>query len=91
MLYMIIVDFRSGDAVPVYRRLRDSGRQIPDGLVRVASWVTSDLERCYQVMDCSDRALLDEWMSHWSDLVHFEVVPVITSEEAAEAVAPCLD
>ena len=30
MLYMIIEDFRDGDAGPVYRRLRESGRQIPD-------------------------------------------------------------
>ena len=90
MLYMILEDFRGGDAAPVYRRLRDSGRQVPEGLTYVASWVTTDLTRCYQVMECDDRALLDEWMSRWADLVRFEVVPVITSAEAAAAIAPRL-
>lgn len=90
MLYMIIEDFRDGDSVPVYRRFRDSGRQAPEGLTYVASWVTSDLGRCYQVMECDDRTLLDEWMSRWADLVHFEVIPVITSAEAAVAIAPRL-
>ena len=87
MLYMIIENFRDGDAAPVYRRLKERGRQVPEGLTYVASWVTSDLTRCYQVMECEDRALLDDWMSSWSDLVRFEVVPVIDSAAAAAAVA----
>jgi hypothetical protein len=60
------------------------------GLRYRGSWVTTDLRHCYQVMDCADRGLLDEWMSRWTDLVEFEVVPVVTSAEAAAAVAPRL-
>ena len=90
MLYMIIEDFRDGDAVPVYRRLRDAGRLAPDGLTYVASWVTPNLMRCYQVMECNDRELLDDWISRWTDLVHFDVVPVISSAEAAANIAPRL-
>lgn len=62
----------------------------PEGLRYVSSWVTEDLRLCYQVMECENRALLDEWMSRWSDLVDFEVVPVVTSAEAAAAAAPRL-
>jgi hypothetical protein len=86
MLYMVIEHFRDGDARPVYRRFAEQGRLAPPGLVYVASWVSDDLRRCYQVMECDDRALLDEWMARWSDLVDFEVVPVMTSSEAAAAV-----
>ena len=60
MLYMVLEHFK-GDPVPVYRRFRDRGRLAPDGLKYVNSWVTSDLQRCYQVMECESRALLDEW------------------------------
>ena len=90
MLYMIIEEFRGGDAVPVYRRFRDSGRGAPVGLTYLTSWVAADLTRCYQVMECEDRALLDEWMSGWDDLVRFEVVPVITSAEAVATLTPRL-
>jgi hypothetical protein len=83
MLYMIIEHFRNGDAAPVYARFREKGRLAPDGLRYVNSWVTSDRARCYQVMECDDRALLDTWMSAWEDLVEFEVHPVITSAEAS--------
>ena len=86
MLYVIIEHFRNGDAVPVYARFRAHGRLAPDGLRYVNSWVTDDLKRCYQVMECDDRALLDDWMAAWSDLVEFEVHPVITSTDAAARV-----
>lgn len=90
MLYMIVEHFRGGDAVPVYRRFRDRGRMAPEGLRYVASWVTDDLRRCFQVMECDDRRLLDEWIAAWDDIVDFEVIPVVTSAEAAAAVAPRL-
>jgi len=90
MLYMVIETFRGGDAVPVYRRFRDHGRLAPEGLRYVASWVTADLRRCYQVMECDDPALLERWMAAWRDLVDFEVLPVVTSAAAAAAVAPRL-
>lgn len=90
MLYMVIEHFRDGDARPVYRRFRDQGRLAPDGLSYVASWVTPDLRHCYQVMECDDAALLEEWMSHWRDIVEFEWFPVVTSAEASRMIAPQL-
>lgn len=83
MLYMVIENFKNGDPTPVYHRFREHGRLAPEGLKYVSSWVTTDLTRCYQVMECEDRALLDAWMANWADLVNFEVVPVITSAEAS--------
>ena len=90
MLYMIIERFRRGDPVPVYRRFRDQGRLAPDGLRYVSSWVSSDLTRCYQIMECDDRLLIDRWIECWKDLVDFEVFPVVTSAEAVEAITPRL-
>lgn len=90
MQYMVIETFRNDDARPVYRRFRERGRLAPDGLRYVSSWVTDDFRRCYQVMECEDVALLNEWISHWRDLVDFEVIPVVTSAEAVERVAPLL-
>lgn len=90
MQFVIIERFRGGDPVPVYRRFRDRGRLAPDGLHYVNSWVSTDLTTCYQIMECEDRRLLDQWLANWSDIVEFEVIPAITSAEAAAAVAPRL-
>jgi len=84
---MIIEHYRNGDAKAVYERFRTRGRLAPEGLRYVNSWVTADLAHCYQVMECDDRALLDQWVAAWSDIVEFEVHPVVTSAEAAAAVA----
>lgn len=82
-LYMVIERNRDGNGTAVYERFRAKGRMAPAGLEYVNSWVTPDRAVCYQVMRTHDRALLEEWMANWSDLVEFEVIEVITSAEAA--------
>jgi hypothetical protein len=89
-LYMVVEHFKNGDAVSVYRRFRERGRLAPEGVIYVSSWVDNKFERCYQLMETHDRRLLDKWMSHWNDLVEFEVYSVMTSKEAAERIAPKL-
>ena len=86
MIFMIVEHFRNGDPQPVYERFRQRGRLAPEGLHYIASWVTPDLTRCYQVMECEDRELLDRWVEAWQDLVDFEIHPVITSIDAAARV-----
>ena len=80
---MVVEKFRNGDPVPVYRRFHERGRLAPEGVQYVSSWVDEKLERCFQLMETDDRLLLDEWMEHWSDLVEFEVYPIVSSAEAA--------
>jgi len=84
---MIVEHFKNHDPVPVYRRFRDQGRLAPEGLEYIMSWVDEKLERCFQLMETDDPGQLDEWMAKWSDLVEFEVYPVMSSEEAAEKVS----
>lgn len=84
MRYMVIENFRPGQVGAIYRRLEESGRHMPSGLTYVGSWISDDLTRCYQVMECDEPVLLDEWISHWADLMDFEVVPVISSGEAKD-------
>ena len=90
MLYMVVEHFKHQDPVPIYRRYRDQGRLAPEGVTYVSSWVDEKLERCFQLMETDDRALLDAWMAAWDDLVDFEVYPVLSSDEAAAKVAPRL-
>src|ERR1017187_2576966 len=73
-LYMVVERFKHKDAAAVYRRFRDSGRMMPEGLSYVSSWIDENLERCYQLMETGDRPLLDLWMANWNDLMDFEVL-----------------
>jgi hypothetical protein len=85
MLFMVIETFGQ-DPKAIYRRFRDRGRQMPDGLEYVDSWVTADYTRCFQLMRCDDVTLLQRWVAAWCDLVGFEIVPVATSKETAAAI-----
>jgi hypothetical protein len=89
MLFMVIEKFPA-DPKAVYRRFRDKGRMTPDGLRVVDSWVTADLGRCFQLMECDDVALLQRWVAEWCDLAGFEIVPVVTGKRTAEALAELL-
>jgi hypothetical protein len=82
--YMVVEKFVHGPE-PVYERLAERGRMMPEGLVYVDSWIDeNDRSRCFQLMEADDPALFDEWTSNWSDLMEYEIVPVISSAEAAE-------
>ncbi len=88
MLFMVIERFKNRDAAAVYRRYREQGRMTPGGLEYVESWVETNFDRCFQLMECDDPELFRQWTARWQDLVEFEVVPVMTSKEAAESVSP---
>ena len=84
MLFMVIERFRSRDPRPIYRRLEEKGRQMPEGLQYVSSWIEANFDRCWQLMECDDPKLFQEWIAHWTDLVEFEIVPVTPSKDVAE-------
>ena len=86
MLFMVIERFRDRDPIPVYRRVRDEGVKFPDGLKYLGSWIEPNFDRCFQLMECDDARLLQEWILSWGDLADFEITPVVPSNETRELV-----
>jgi hypothetical protein len=82
MLYMVVERFK--DAPEIYRRLREKGRMMPEGLEYVSSWIDHDFKTCWQVMETEEFVLLERWIDNWKDLMDFEIVPVRTSAEVTE-------
>ena len=87
MLFMVVERFTPAGASAIYRRLREGGRSIPDGLRYVDSWVRADLRGCYQLMECDEPSALQEWIAGWGDLAEFEIVPVTPSRATQELMA----
>lgn len=84
MLFMVIERFKNRDPEPIYARLREKGRSLPEGLRYVDSWVEVNFDRCFQIMECDDPILFQTWIAEWHDLVEFEVVPVSPSKAVRE-------
>ncbi len=90
MMFMVIERFKGRDAKAVYRRFLKEGRMTPEGLIYKGSWVEANFDRCFQLIECDDASLLQQWVARWQDLIEFEFVPVLPSEGALEAVRPLL-
>jgi len=58
MLFMVIEHFKDRDAKAVYKRFLEQGRMAPDGLTYVGSWIETNFDRCFQLMECDDARLL---------------------------------
>jgi hypothetical protein len=80
MLFMVIERFKDRDPAPIYARLKVSGRSMPEGLRYLESWIEVNFNRCFQLMETDDPALLQRWILQWRDPMEFEVVPVSTSQ-----------
>lgn len=90
MLFMVIERFKNRDAAAVYQRFREHGRMLPDGLKYIESWTEATFDRCFQLMECEDPRLFEQWVSRWQDLVEFEIIPVVSSAEAANSMTRSL-
>ena len=90
MLFMVIERYKNRDGKAVYRRFREKGRMAPEGLTYVGSWIEANFDRCFQLMECSDARLLQAWVTQWHDLIEFEFIPVVPSQETVEVITPAL-
>jgi Protein of unknown function (DUF3303) len=81
MLFMVIEDFKNGNPRPIRERFIRNGRMLPEGVIYHASWVDPANARCFQVMEAKDRDALQVWANCWTDLIEFEIVPVLSSQE----------
>ena len=87
MHYMVYERFKANAVPEIYRRLKEKGRMMPEGLKFVSSWVTADMTRCFQLMEADDITLFQKWVAEWCDLAEFEIVPVVAGKDTAEALS----
>ena len=90
MLFMVIEHFPEGKIKDIYRRFQDKGRMMPEGLKYIDSWISADLEQCFQLIECDDPSLFQAWILHWRDLSKFEIIPIVPSKETTEIVTRSL-
>lgn len=91
MLFMVIERFRNTDAQPIYARLRESGRMMPKGLRYIDSWIEPNFDRVFQLMECDDLTMFQQWILQWRDLMEFEIVPVVPSKDTIRVLEPLLE
>ena len=86
MLFMVIERFK--DAELLSQRFQRQGRMLPEHVSYQASWMVADGGRCFQIMEAPDQETLMTWVRRWNDIVDFEIIPVMTSQEYWASKAP---
>ncbi|MDJ0745083.1 MAG: DUF3303 family protein [Xenococcaceae cyanobacterium MO_167.B27] len=86
MLFMVVEHFEKGRTKDIYHRLQEKGRMMPEGLKYVDSWISANFDRCFQLMECDDPGLFQEWVLQWQDLFELEIIPVVPSKETIKIV-----
>jgi hypothetical protein len=86
--YLIIESYRSDKSHEIYQRFSEKGRMLPQGVEYVDSWVEMNMQKCYQIMRSESLGKLLIWTEQWKDLVDFEIIPVLTSEEVVQKLVP---
>ncbi len=77
MLFFVVETFRGGDPRPVHRRFAERGRLLPEGVLYRGSWIDAANARCFQIVEAPEREALQQWLDRWSDLIDFDVIPVV--------------
>ncbi|MBE9042971.1 DUF3303 family protein [Pleurocapsales cyanobacterium LEGE 10410] len=90
MLFMVVEHFKPGKTKDIYQRFSQQGRMMPEGLKYLDSWVSANLDRCFQLMECDDPRLFQEWILRWEDLAEFEIILLVSSKETGEMVTRLL-
>jgi len=79
MLFMVVERFK--DSRLVGERFKREGRMLPEDVNYQTSWMEANGARCYQIMEAPSLESLMVWVHCWDDLVDFEIIPVLTSQE----------
>lgn len=82
--FLVIENYKPGKTSEIYQRFPKHGRMLADKVQYIDCWVEENLQICYQIMKSKGLEKLNGWMEHWNDLVNFEIIPVLSSEEATE-------
>ena len=90
MLFMVIEHFKQGKTKDIYHRFREQGRMMPEGLQYLDSWISANFDRCFQLIECDDPRLFQEWILQWQDLAEFEIIPIAPSKQTTEIVTKFL-
>ena len=83
MLYMTTYEITPANRNDVQKRFVETGGPPPEGVKMLGRWVTpGGIGFCLSESD--DIVSVAKWIQEWSDLLTFEIFPLMTDEQYAE-------
>lgn len=71
----------------VHRRFKDTGGVPPPEVTMVGRWHSAEGNRGFLIAESDDANGIARWLNEWTDLVSFEVTPVLTDEQFIQVIS----
>jgi hypothetical protein len=81
MLFMSIYTYQPGQRNEIIKRRLERGTAVPEGVKVIGEWTDIGGHRGFMVFEAQDPKVIMGTTLAWSDLLEFEIVPVIETEE----------
>lgn len=87
MHYMIIWTYPPEKSQSVTERFQETGALPSEGVTMLARWFDISAGRGFAICETDDPVAIVRWVRQWSDLMSFEIVPVVNDEQLVEGLS----
>ncbi|HKJ32836.1 MAG TPA: DUF3303 family protein [Balneolales bacterium] len=81
MLFHITYKVTTKDRDEVQDRFRKTGAQPPEGVRLQGRWHSVNGNKGFILAESSDLPAIGKWVQEWSDMLNFDVTPVLSDEQ----------
>ena len=87
MLFQISYTIQPQNRDEAQARFRETGGLPPEGVSMVGRWHCAQGRKGFLLAEASDAVALTSWIQQWSDILSFEITPVIDDEQMMQVIA----
>ncbi len=86
MLFHITYEYSPQERDDAQKRFKETGAPPPDDVIMHGRWHSAAGPVGFLIAESSDGVAIGRWMQNWTDLISFEITPVLTGEEFTEVI-----
>ena len=86
MTFHITYSLHPGQRNEAEKRFKATGALPPPGVTMVGRWHCAEGLRGFLIAESSDAEAIAKWIQSWTDLLTFEISPVVTDEQLARVI-----
>jgi hypothetical protein len=86
MIFHITYKLSPGRRNDAQNRFRETGGPPPSGVTMMGRWHCAEGLRGFIIAESSDAEAIGKWIQEWTDLLTFEVTPVLNDEQVARVI-----
>ena len=88
MQFMVTYSIDIPQRTAAEARFLETGATPPDGVKLLGRWHCTGERRGFMLIDSTDVAAITKFMRDWSDLLSFQISPVVSDEQMAQIMQP---